>query len=120
MSEDTPVINLHGVMLDKAGVVAALQERVARIAGELDRVRIDCDLPSLADTLSRSARELLEHTVTALEHPATAPSVVPGLLTAFDALIRDLAMVESSNSFLLVRLTDGSSRRVDCDGRLSP
>ena len=165
MSDDTPGINVNGVMLDNAGVAAALQKRVAQIAGELDRVRIDCELPALADTLSRSARELHEHTVTALENPATAPTVVPGLLTALDALIRDLAMVESSNdaeegfptiaqgrallrylrfvfrdethsddrgayvsrgrdgspdSFLLVRLTDGCSRRIDCDGRLSP
>ena len=97
MSDDTVGINVIGVMLDNAGVAAALQKRVAQIAGELDRVRIDCELPALADTLSRSARELLEHTVTALENPETAPSVVPGLLTAFDALIRDLAMVESSN-----------------------
>jgi hypothetical protein len=97
MGDDASAINFNGLMLDRAGVMAALHERAARITGELDRVRIDCDLPCLADTLSLSARELHEHAVTALENHAAAPNVVPRLLTAFDALIRDVARVESSN-----------------------
>jgi hypothetical protein len=161
MGDEPPAINLYGVMLDRAGVTAALQERAARIAGELDRVRIDCDLSCLADTVSRSARELHEHTVTALENRRTAPHVVPGLFSALDALIRDLGRVESSHvvekgfpteaqgralltylrltfrddassddrgayvsraeadSVLLVRFADGSTARIDRDGRLS-
>ena len=96
MGQHAPEINLCGVMLDRAGVMAALHERAARLAGELDRMRIDCDMPSLADTLSLAARELHNHTITALDDRAAAPNVVPELFSALDALIRDLAMVESS------------------------
>src|SRR4051812_7707388 len=98
MDDDSPVINFNGVMLDRDGVIAALKERAERIAGELDRVRFDCDLPYLADTLGQSAGELHQQTVAALEHGAGAASfLVPYLLNALDALIRDVAMVESSN-----------------------
>ena len=98
MGDDAPVINFNGVMLGRADVMAALTERSERIAGELDRVRFDCELPHLADTLGQSAGELYQRTVTALDRSAGAASfLVPYLLNELDALIRDVAMVESSN-----------------------
>jgi hypothetical protein len=95
--DDAPMIDFNGVMLDGAGVLGALKARAEQIAGELDRVRIDCDLPYLADALSLSAGELHEHAVAALHNSADAANDIPHLLSAFDALIRVVALVESSN-----------------------
>jgi hypothetical protein len=106
MGDAAPMINFNGVMLDRAGVTAALNERAEQIAGELDRVRIDCDLPCLANTISRAAGELQQQAVTALGHsPGVANFLVPYLLNALDALIRDVVRVESSNE----RRPDGSA-----------
>ena len=92
------MIAFNGFKSDRAGVLAALKERAERIAGVLDRVRIDCDLPYLADALSLSAGELHEHAVTALDNSTGgADNAVPYLLSAFDALILVVAMVEWSN-----------------------
>src|SRR4051794_26472171 len=99
MGDDAPVIEFNGEWLDRAAVLAALEERAARIAGELDRVRVDCDLPYLAARIGLWAGDLQERAVSALDSDATPANVViPPLLAALDALTRDVCMVESSNA----------------------
>ena len=94
-----PLIKFNGVILDRAGVMAALTERAERIAGESDRLRFDCELPYLADIVGQSAEELHQQTLTALDsEPDVANLLVPNLLNALDALIRDVVRVESSQS----------------------
>lgn len=82
--------------LNADDVRRAVRERAEQIAGECDRVRIDCDLPYLADVCGLAANDLATHIETALGNDVGGANVIPHLLSSLDALIRDLGMVESS------------------------
>jgi hypothetical protein len=96
--EEAPRVLFQGRALSADEVKREVEDRSNRIAGELDRVRVDCNLPYLADTVSLAAHDLHEHVVTALGNEVGGTNVIGHLLASYDALIRDLALVESSNT----------------------